>query len=216
MRAINESQSPFDATAQIYGMVEYGLMTSDRDFLYFVDRFNFFAGIDFLGTIPSGVSFGIAMDFLSLKRMSGRFMSPWLADSSRLRRGDGGVPRVAWQIGDGQSFAYEPLTKMKSLESSSSAILPDSRVKDADETLNLQDDNAEVDQTWSGHRFLSPPTGQGTRLFVLTQNDTQIFLNCLYRNTGSLLWQQPLAYTNEQMLTFADRSFFTSARALVF
>ncbi len=209
MRAINESQSPFDATAQIYGMVEYGLMTSDRDFLYFVDRFNFFAGIDFFGNNSVGRVIRNRNGFPVIEENERTIHEPVASRLVALRRGDGGVPRVAWQIGDGQSFAYEPLTKMKSLESSSSAILPDSRVKDADETLNLQDDNAEVDQTWSGHRFLSPPTGQGTRLFVLTQNDTQIFLNCLYRNTGSLLWQQPLAYTNEQMLTFADRSFFT-------
>ena len=66
-----------------------------------------------------------------------------------------------------------------------------------------------LDHPWSGHRFLSPPTGLGTQLFVLTLNETQVFLNCLQRNTGNLLWRQPLAYTDENALSFIDTSIFT-------
>ena len=44
---------------------------------------------------------------------------------------------------------------------------------------------------------------------MLTLNETQVFLNCLQRNTGDLLWQQPLAYTDENALTVIDTSIFT-------
>jgi len=207
--AMHESQSPFDAAAPIHGMAEFGLLASDPDFLYFVDRFSFFAGTDpFLDNSVGRVirnrnGFQVIEedDRLSRKPVACRLVA--------LRRSQGTVPVVAWQIGDGLPFEYDPVVEVKSIESSSTLLLSSENDNESDTIPVPRDDTEVADPTWSGHRFLSPPTGQGTQLFVLTQNDNQVFLNCLQRNTGSLLWRQPLAYTDENSIAFAHKSIFT-------
>ncbi|MBC7964336.1 MAG: PQQ-like beta-propeller repeat protein, partial [Fuerstia sp.] len=110
--------------------------------------------------------------------------------------------------GDGQPFQYDPVSDVELIDTSNtheSSAAP----KTSDRSLEATGEEAEApDETWSGHRFLSPPTGDGTRLFVLTQNDSQKFLNCLQRNTGQLLWRLPLAYTDADAPAFADNSVF--------
>ena len=208
-RTRNGLQSPLAAAAPIYGMPEFGLMASDSDFLYFVDRFAFFSDTDpYLDNsvgrlIRNRNGFPVIEedDRMSRKSLASRLVA--------LRRGSGAVPIVAWQIGDGHPFEYDPVVEVKSSESSSLLLVSSPDDNETDAIPIARDDSEAADQTWLGHRFLSPPTGQGTRLFVLTQNDIQIFLNCLQRNTGSLLWRQPLAYTDENAIAFADTSIFT-------
>ena len=180
-------------------------MASDSEFLYFVDGFAFFSGGDpfpenLVGRVirnRNGFPVIEADDELVRKPVASRLVA--------LRRVDGAVPMVAWQIGDGQPYPYDPVAKVALVEA------PPAPVTDAIMAAPFAiGNNTEVpDETWLGHRFLSPPTGQGTRLFVLTQNDTQIFLNCLHRNTGQLRWRLPLAYTDENSLAFPDKSIFT-------
>ena len=208
-RAMNKSQSAFDTTAPIHGMAEFGLMASDSDFLYFVDRFSFFADTDPFAENSVGRVIRIRNGFPVIEEDDGLPRKPVASRLVALRRSHGAVPIVAWQIGDGHPFEYDPLIEVKSTESSSMLLVSSGSNNETDISPASPDDTEVADQTWSGHRFLSPPTGQGTRLFVMTQNDIQIFLNCLERNTGALLWRQPLAYTDDNSLAFADTSIFT-------
>ncbi len=208
-RAMSESQSPFDATAPIYGMVEFGLLTTDSDFLYFVDRFSFFAGGDpYLGNSVGRVIRN-RNGFPVIEEEDELFRKPVASRLVALRRGPAAaVPVVAWQIGDGQHFQYDPVASVESIDSSNRHE-SNAAAETSESSLLAEEDEPEVpDETWSGHRFLSPPTGDGTRLFVLTQSDSQTFLNCLQRNTGQLLWRLPLAYTDANGLAFADNSVF--------
>ena len=206
--AMNKSNSSIESVAPIYGMAEFGLMASDRDFLYFVDRFSFFSGADpFAGnSVGRVVRNRNGFPFIEEEEFSRKPVASRLV---ALRRGHGAVPIVAWQVGDGQSFHYRPIARVDSIETSAPLVSSAASDNQIDKLLVTGDAREVPDETWSGHRFLSPPTGQGTRLFVLTQNDTQISLNCLYRTTGQLLWRQPLAYTDENALAFISSSIFT-------
>ena len=212
--AMNVSQSPVEAAAPIYGMAEFGLLASDPDFLYFVDRFSFFAGTDPFVDNSVGRVIRNLNGFQVIQEDDGLSHKPVASRMVALRRGQGTVPVVAWQIGDGHRFEYEPRAEVKPIESSSTLLLTSANDNESDTVLVQRDDTEVEDPTWSGHRFLSPPTGQGTQLFVLTQIDTQICLNCLQRNTGSLLWRQPLAYTDESSIAFAHRSIFTKRASI--
>lgn len=208
-RARNGYQSPYLAAAPIFGMSEFGLMASDSDFLYFVDRFSFFAGTDPFLDNSMGRIIRIQNGFPVIEEDDLLIRKPPASRLVALHRGHGAVPIVAWQIGDGHPFQYDPVVKVKAIESSSLLFLSSADDNGVDAIPAHRDDPETADQTWLGHRFLSSPTGQGNRLFVLTQNDTQVFLNCLQRNTGSLLWRQPVAYTDENAIAFADTSIFT-------
>lgn len=115
------------------------------------------------------------------------------------RSKDASPPKIAWQIGDGQPFEYQPVVKVDEI-----SVEPEPQVSDEIEAStnpdgdSLTTDSAQ-DETWTGHRFLSPPTGEkGSQLFVLSLNETQVFLNCLQRNTGELLWRQPILFINRK------------------
>ena len=207
-RPMNESNSSLDAVAPIYGMPEFGLMASDSDFLYFIDRFSFFSGTDPFLDNSVGRVIRNQNGFQIIEEDNEVGRKPVASRLVALRGAQGAVPIVAWQVGDGKAFQYGPVARVDAIESSSPARSSDAYDKETDAS-GVSSDTTEVsDQTWSGHRFLAPPTGQGIRLFVLTQNDTQVFLNCLQRNTGSLLWRQPLAYTDENAPAFPDKSVF--------
>ncbi|MDA1229344.1 MAG: PQQ-binding-like beta-propeller repeat protein, partial [Planctomycetota bacterium] len=118
------------------------------------------------------------------------------------------IPTIAWQIGDGQSFSYDPVANVESLEHAGISGAATTVGTDIDTIEVHEDGSVPFDRPWSGHRFLSPPTGHGTNLFVLTLNESQIFLNCLQRNTGDLLWRQPLIYIDENAPSFIDTSLF--------
>ncbi|MEJ7592766.1 MAG: PQQ-binding-like beta-propeller repeat protein [Planctomycetaceae bacterium] len=208
--SMNDSNSSLDTVAPIHGMAEFGLMASDRDFLYFIDRFSFFSGTDpfFENSVDRVIRNRNGFPIIEEHEETAN-IKPVASRLVALRGADGAVPTVAWQVGDGQTFQYGPVAKVDSIQSSTPAL--SSGAHDTETAaLEVSGDAAEVsDKTWSGHRFLSPPTGEGTRLFVLTQSDTQVYLNCLQRSTGSLLWRQPLAYTDDKAPAFPDKSIFT-------
>ena len=209
-QAVSESQSVFDRASPIYGLAEFGLVATDGDFLFFVDRFAFFAGRDPFIDNTVGRVIRSRNGFPVIEEDDELNHQPVASRLVALRRGnDASVPIVAWQIGDGPPFQYDPVAKVPSMESSVLSGDETAFRSGANATTVSEADTNKADQTWSGHRFLSPPTGQGPRVFVLTLNDTQVFLNCLQRNTGELLWRQPLAYTDENALTFIDASIFT-------
>ena len=209
-QAVSESQSVFDRASPIYGLAEFGLLAADSDFLFFVDRFSFFAGRDPFIDNPVGRVIRSRNGFPVIEEDDELNHQPVASRLVALRRdNDASVPIVAWQIGDGQPFQYDPVAKVQSIESTPSPRDATAFASGASAIKVSEVDTEEADRTWSGHRFLSPPTGQGPRVFVLTLDDTQVFLNCLQRNTGELLWRQPLAYADENTFTFIDASIFT-------
>jgi len=203
-------QHSMDMASPICGMAEFGLMSIDSDFLFFVDRFEFLTEKDPFADNPTGrvirnrngFPFIEENDDPSRKSVASRLVAV-------SRRTDSAIPAVAWQIGDGDSFEYHPVTKIESTDSRAKSETP------SDLQLSIKMPAVEgeriesVDEPWSRHRFLSPPCGSGTRLYVLTLNETQVFLNCLFRNTGQLLWRQPLAYTDENAVSLIDKFTFT-------
>ncbi|MBC7967840.1 MAG: hypothetical protein H7Z17_18165, partial [Fuerstia sp.] len=118
-RVMSESQSPFDATAPIYGMAEFGLLATDSDFLYFVDRFSFFAGSDpYLGNSVGRVIRN-RNGFPVIEEEDELIRKPVASRLVALRRGPAAaVPVVAWQIGDGQPFQYDPVSDVELIDTS--------------------------------------------------------------------------------------------------
>ncbi len=195
----------------ICGMAEFGLLSTDDDFIFFVDRFAFLTDSDPFADNPLGRVIKNLNGF-NVIEIDEDESSIRTAVASRLiaiRRNDSdSVPNIAWQIGDGQPFRYQPVVKVDAIafepEPQISATVEASRDSGAS---GLAEDSAQ-DKTWASHRFLSPPTGQGSQLFVLTLNETQVFLNCLQRKTGELLWRQPILFIDENAVSFIDPSLF--------
>lgn len=206
--AVGQQLTP-DRALPIYGLAEFGLMSADSDFLFFIDRFAFLSDSDPFADNPIGRVIRNRNGFPVIEENEGINRKPV---ASRLvavhRHDDLTIPTIAWQIGDGQPFSYDPVANVESLEDADSS---GATTDDGTEVLTIADNDeasAVSDRPWSGHRFLSPPTGNGTQLYVLTLNETQIFLNCLERSTGDLLWRQPLIYIDGNALSFIDTSLF--------
>lgn len=193
----------------IHGMAEFGLLAADDDFMFFVDRFAFLTDSDPFADNPLGRIIRNRNGFNVIEEDEN---SNRTAVASRLiaihRSKDASPPKIAWQIGDGQPFEYQPVVKVDEI-----SVEPEPQVSDEIEAStnpdgdSLTTDSAQ-DETWTGHRFLSPPTGQGSQLFVLSLNETQVFLNCLQRNTGELSWRQPILFIDENAVSIIDTSLF--------
>ena len=193
----------------ICGMAEFGLLAADEDFMFFVDRFAFLTDSDPFADNPLGRIIRNRNGFNVIEENEDSIRT---AVASRLiaihRNNDASPPKIAWQIGDGDPFQYQPVLKVDAIPVESttqtSKAVEASRMSDAG-SINM---DFARDETWTGHRFLSPPTGQGSQLFVLTLNETQVFLNCLQRNTGELFWRQPVLFIDENAISFIDTSLF--------
>jgi outer membrane protein assembly factor BamB len=214
------------------GLAAFGLMSSDDEFLYLIDRFNFFSSAPDLaesGFRPRG-----------RLRLGGPEIDPAaLAEAPQATRivalrksRPDDVPQVAWIAGDRQNFQYLPIqptppgnkylfgSSSKSLASS----LSNAATNKATEPQELQSQppisQPAVEQpaasagassvsredalTLNGHRFQSPPVGLGELLFVpSTFRDVQ-WLSCLRRGTGDILWQQPLTFSDDLMSRYED------------
>ena len=204
------------------GLAAFGLMSSDDEFLYLIDRFSFFSPAPELaenGLRPAG-----------RLRLGGLQIDPTvLADAPQATRivalrktGPGGVPRVAWIAGDQSNFSYLPMQAEPSIDrslfgspSKSEAPSLSSIVRNkATETQDSQsrpEDPAGAKSvsnqdsvTLNGHRFQSPPVGLGELLFVpSTFRDLQ-WLSCLRRGTGDIIWQQPLTFSDDLLARYQE------------
>ena len=209
-RASSESQSWAEQAAAIYGMAEFGLVSNDHEFLFFVDRFSFFSARDTFTENNLGRVIRQRNGFPVIEEDSELQPKPVGTRLVALRRSaHSSLPIVAWQIGDRAGFEYHPVAQGLAIDAESLTSNSTGRNSSPDSGDDFVDDEAAAKDPWSGHRFLAPPTGQGTRLFVLTMKAAQVFLNCLQRNTGDLLWRQPLIYTDESPLTIIDKSIFS-------
>lgn len=193
----------------ICGMAEFGLLSADADFMFFVDRFAFLTDSDPLADNPLGRIIRNRNGFNVIEDDEHSIRTAVASRLIAIHRSDrDSVPGIAWQIGDGQPFQYRPVVKVDAIpfepEPQSSVAVEASTNSGAS---SLTEDSTQ-DKTWAGHRFLSPPTGQESQLFVLTLNETQVFLNCLQRNTGELLWRQPILFIDENAVSFIDTSLF--------
>ena len=224
--------SPFsggtgDEPGVFNGLAAFGLMSSDDEFLYLIDRFNFFS--------PASDSLEIGLRPRRQFRLGGTQFDPSsLTDAPQatrivaLRRAvPGGAPQIAWIAGDLSQFNYRAIPS----ERSGDSRLPESPAESEALTLSFTKtigapgkgepreqsevtrfsgqsgdylNNSQAPLTLSGHRFQSPPVGQGELLFVpSTFRDVQ-WLSCLRRGTGDIIWQQPLTFSDEMMNRYQD------------
>ena len=193
----------------ICGMAEFGLLAADEDFMFFVDRFGFLTDSDPFADNPLGRVIRNRNGFNVIEENEDSIRT---AVASRLiaihHSNDASPPKIAWQIGDGQPFQYQPVINVDAIP-----VEPAPQTSKTVEASTTADAgsikvDSEQDETWTRHRFLSPPTGQGSQLFVLTLNETQVFLNCLQRNTGELLWRQPILFIDANAISFIDTALF--------
>ncbi len=206
--ALSESQSTFGRAAPIFGLAEFGLVASDDEFLFFVDRFSFFAGKDSFVENQAGRVIRQRNGFPIIEEDSDSEYRPVGTRLVALRRSPHNpLPMIAWTIGDRAEFNYQTMAQVTSVDTNSAVA--DHAASDSIQSGEPDDEETTPADPWNGHRFLTPPTGQGTRLFVLTLNDNRVFLNCLQRNTGDLIWRQPLIYSDENSLTVIDTSIFS-------
>lgn len=224
--------SPFsggtgDEPGVFNGLAAFGLMSSDDEFLYLIDRFNFFS------SAPESVEIGLRPR-RPFRLGGSQFDSASLADAPQATRivalrktKPGNVPEIAWVAGDMSLFSYRAIPSEKSgdstlsegAEKSAASSLwstTTSKASDTD-TSHGQPDvvqpsgqagdyviNSQAPLTLNGHRFQSPPVGQDELLFVpSTFRDLQ-WLSCLRRGTGDIIWQQPLTFSDEMMSRYQD------------
>lgn len=127
------------------------------------------------------------------------------------------LPVVAWIVGDPSDFEYR-VQGAGVASVSASTVAPGVSGKASDvvtpnpqkavavqnaalpkSTLqrpNSEDQNVS-DSEFAGHRFLSPPAGNGIHLFVLTAGHDQVWVNCIERSSGVLVWRQPVAFDTD-------------------
>ena len=192
--------------SSVGGLAAFGLMSADHEFLYFIDQFDFFrseASYRRYRTRPI-VGFPDLEDY------------PHLA-ATRLvalrRSGVGGMPVVAWIAGDAGTFQYELLPEGTVLPPGVSA-----RFEPKSEDSDVENDSGResvVSTTHNaapvvpegkldGHRFVAPPVGGDTRLFVLSAGKEQFWLNSLDRGTGRVVWQQPLTFIEDTLSQYVE------------
>lgn len=203
------SPNDFDGISPVYGMAEFGLLAIDRDFLFFIDHFDLPGDTDPYPDNLMGREIRLLNGFPVIEQNEESENTPFASRLVAVRhRADPDVPYVAWQIGDGATYAYQPVKNpdvAKAREAARKAFVISSA---ASAPQGIEEITPISDQPWTGHRFLSPPAGEGTRLFVLTASENQVFLNCLHRNTGRLQWRQPLAYGDDNSVSVIDASIF--------
>ncbi len=219
--------SPFsggtgDEPGVFNGLAAFGLMSSDDEFLYLIDRFSFFSSAP--DTLESGLRSrrqfqlgGTQFDPLSLTEAS---------QATRLvalrKAKSGSVPQIAWTAGDVSQFNYRAIPSENSGDRSSAGSPAKSTASTASGTTtngpshtSEPQGQSEVTQpsvhtgsyvtrsqtalTLNGHRFQAPPVGRGELLFVpSTFRDLQ-WLTCLRRGTGDIIWQQPLTFSDDML-----------------
>lgn len=209
------------------GLAAFGLMSSDDEFLYLIDRFNFFSptpelaenGLRPRGRLRLG---GPQTDPTSLTE------APQATRIVALRKAKPeGVPSVAWIAGDQSKFGYQPMQAEPSIErslfgspsNSATPSLSSTATNKASQTQASQSQpsvtlpvehagassgSSQAALTLNGHRFQAPPVGLGELLFVPSMFRDLQWLNCLRRGTGDIIWQQPLTFSDDLMSRYQD------------
>lgn len=209
------------------GLAAFGLMSSDDDFLYLIDRFNFFSS--------ASDSVEIGLRARRQFRLGGsQFDSTSLLDAPQATRivalrkaKPGNVPQVAWIAGDVSQYSYRAIPSGKPVDSSLSggpaksaaSSLLSTTTNKASEISKPQGqpdvmqpsgqtgdllNGSPAPLNLNGHRFQAPPVGRDELLFVpSTFRDLQ-WLSCVRRGTGDIIWQQPLTFSDETMNRYQD------------
>ena len=209
------------------GLAAFGLMSSDDEFLYLIDRFNFFSpdpelaenGLRPRGRLRLG---GPQTDPTALAE------APQATRIVALRKAKPeGVPSVAWIAGDQSKFGYLPMqaeppnerSLFGSPSNSAAPSLSSTATNNASQTQASQSQpsvtqpvehagassgSSQAALTLNGHRFQAPPVGLGELLFVPSMFRDLQWLNCLRRGTGDIIWQQPLTFSDDLMSRYQD------------
>ncbi len=203
-----------DADSTLAGAAAFGLLACDEEFMYFLDQFDFFRSHYPFGDIHrrripgNPVIMNLAEDdSLAPRKTATRLVA--LRKSAK-----GGLPHVAWIVGEQGGFPYKAITPETSINSlrdevnrkQSAAATGSAEPFGKAEVVRMSDQTDDKQDQLKGHRFLCPPVGRGQQLFVLSVEKDQYWLSCLGRSDGRLIWQQPLIFSDEQQSMFAESS----------
>lgn len=194
---MNEEFPKFvDQPLRLSGIHTFGILTSDDEYLWFLDHFDVFDGKGhsafeegFGNPIRNPFRVGVERDEENSSQPATRLVA--------VRREAGGLPEVAWTAGTASAYSYKVVQKISEHPLASEAS---GNTKDPGSSHPAkQDPKGAIKTTGSqytlaGHRFLSAPVVHGEQLFILSAMSEQCVLNCLQRRTGKIEWQQPIAF----------------------
>ena len=194
---------PLVHDAAITRSIAFGTISSDADYVYFIDQFE---------------SVGSQQNPLQLQRganrrirLPGRFFGgaqpefpPDQPAPKHGRRivalrfsGNSRSPQIAWTRGEDGDFPYEvrvAATEADSVTVESTHAGRHSGAASRSSSSSPLTSTAE----FQSHRFLSAPAGAGQHLYLLSATADQQFINCLDRANGSLIWRQPLTWAESR------------------
>lgn len=172
----------------------FGLLAGDDQYIYFVDRFqspseSHGPGMPgFPGRNRGGFLQPVEPDFEAEDeaRVGERLVALRLSPETR-------QPAFAWSVGAPVAVPYQirggDAAAAKHVLSAASA--PES----GNAPVDVAPGATAIENPFTDHQFLCVPEGAGSRLFVLTTTPDQlVWMNCLQRSSGELLWRQPILF----------------------
>lgn len=169
--------SPRSTTAALQ-MSDLGTLSVCPDYVFFVDHYR-----DFQKEVS---------DLYDISRFRPLSMETELTSNAdrlvAICRTD--PPSVAWTAGSVDEFEYEINRPSDQIPAAS-----EGRANGSSNTSDppRADESKAVTNPFRGHRFLGPPVVFEQRLFALSADHKMIWLNCLAKGTGRLLYRQMIA-----------------------
>ncbi len=182
----------FEQPLRVGGLHSFGMLTSDEEYLWFLDHFDVFDGKNL--TEPPDAFGNPFRRREELTTVNDQVPATRLV---AVRRNSGTLPEVAWAVGSAPQYSYKVVQKIADhpLAGTSPEVspVPDTGDRGKQERRDAKE-QVQPELTLAGHRFLSAPVVQGEQLFILSAVAEQCVLNCLQRRTGQIEWQQAIAF----------------------
>lgn len=194
----DSSVSPPKTTLEALRMSDLGTLSVCPDFVFFVDHYR-----DFQIDTPTADDFSRVFN----RANPGLFQQESNGDRLvAISRTD--PPSIAWTVGSMDTFDYE----VKSISPKRSGVTQN-RLKINSDRIDSDENETDVPKpvlNFQGHRFLGPPLIHEQNLYVLTADEEVIWLNCLAKGTGRLLYRQMIADIDAPSQYINQRSGSTS------
>ena len=96
---------------------------------------------------------------------------------------DGERPQIAWTVGEESDFRYE--------------FQHNGEARSGQPINEHRSDSTDSVNPFEGQHFLGVPLVHQRRLYILSADREEIWLNCLNESSGRRLWRRPLLYREE-------------------
>lgn len=209
-----------DINPDILARTAFGVVTTDDQYLYFIDGFpaqrpeqpnlNAILGPRNRGPFgqpgiqPPGVPRRGGINnmlpglFPNQDQLDPDLVPDRLLSGTRLVAlhlgGNSSAAKFAWAVGDPADFNYR--LKYPQAETAFGLTSPPTPSRQPASTAK------QPQNPFDGHQFLTPPINNGNALFIVSGTSQEFVLNCLDRSTGSLLWRQSLIYDDSIPIEF--------------